>query len=114
MLTLTDLEAVALSEIGKQHPVLLPQIAVVSVLDRENTGSGFLTSLAVDRASAESITSDRVLGNVWLRVQGFQDPMTFLLFMEDGFISCLEGATVRDTTELIDLCSPKCLGLCRL
>ncbi len=41
MLELTDLEVVALSEIAKQHPALIPQIAVATVLERENTGVGF-------------------------------------------------------------------------
>jgi hypothetical protein len=103
MLKLTNLEVVALSEIAKQHPALAPQIATVTVLERENTGVGFFTELAVDRSSAVAIDSDRVLGNVWLDIEGFLNPMTFLVFMEDRFVSLLEGATVGDETDRIDL-----------
>ena len=110
MLKLTDLEVVALSEIAKQHPALVSQIAATTVLERENTGCGFFTTLAVDRSAAAAIDSDRVVGNVWLDIQGFENPMTFLIFMEDGFISCLEGATVVDQTDHIDLYSLRSEG----
>ena len=111
MLKLTDLEAVALSEITKQHPALAPQIRAATVLARENTGAGFFTTLTVDRRAAAAIDSGSVLGNVWLDIQGFRDPMTFLVFMEDGFVSCLEGATLRDRTDQIDLSSLRSEGL---
>ena len=58
MLRLTDLEVVALSEIAKQHPELAPQAAAATVLERENTGVGFYTRLAVDRSAAVAIDSD--------------------------------------------------------
>lgn len=111
MLKLTNLEAVALSEIAKQHPALAPQIAAIRVLERENTGCGFFTTLAVNRSAAAAIDSDRVLGNVWLNIRGFKDPMTFLVFMEDGFISCLEGAAVGDRTDHINLSLLRSEGL---
>ena len=103
MLELTNLEFVALSEIAKQHPALVPQIAAATVLGRENTGVGFFTTLAVDRSAATAIDSDRVLGDVWLDIQGFLYPMTFMIFMEDGFVCLLEGATVGEETDHIDL-----------
>ncbi len=103
MLKLTDLEVVALSEIAKQHPALVPQVAAATVLERENTGVGFFTRLAVDRSAAAAIDSDRVLGDVWLDIEGFVYPMTFMVFMEDGFVSCLEGATLGEATDRIDL-----------
>lgn len=110
MLELTDLEVVALSEIAKQHPALIPQIAAATVLERENTGVGFFTRLAVDRAAAAAIVSDRVLGDVWLDIEGFLYPMTFMVFMEDGFVSCLEGATVGEETDRIELSSLRSEG----
>ena len=111
MLKLTDLEVVALSEIAKQYPALVPQIVATTVLERENTGCGFFTTLAVDRSTAVAIDSDRVIGNVWLDIRDFESPMTFLVFMEDGFISCLEGATIGDLTDHIDLYSLRSEGL---
>ena len=86
MLELTNLEFVALSEIAKQHPALVPQIAAAIVLGREIIRVGFFTTLAVDRSAATAIDSDRVLGDVWLDIQGFLYPMTFMIFMEDGFV----------------------------
>lgn len=111
MLRLTDLERVALSEIAKQHPALAPQIAAATVLERENTGCGFFTTLAVDRSAAAAVHGDRVIGRVWLDIRGLENPMTFLAFMEDGFINCLEGATVDDRTDHIDLDSLRSEGL---
>ena len=110
MLKLTDLEIVVFSEIVKQHPALVQQIAALTVLGRENTGVGFFTDLAVDRSDAAAIDSDSVLGNVWLNIQDFGDPMTILIFMEDGYVSCLEGATVGDRTDQIDLYSLRSEG----
>ncbi len=66
--------------------------------------------MAVDRSAVAAIDSDRVLGDVWLDIEGFLYPMTFMVFMEDGFVSCLEGATLGDETDRIDLCSLKSEG----
>ena len=100
---LTRLERAALAEIARQHPTLAPQAATARVTVRENTGCGFFTTLAVDPAAAAAIEGPRVLGNVWLDVEGLEHPMTFLVFMEGGYMQCLEGATVGDSTETLDL-----------
>lgn len=105
MLELTDLEIVALSEMVKQHPELAQQIAAATVTERRNSGVGFFTDLAVDRSAAAAIDSKGPLGNVWLNVQGDDNTMTFLLFLEDGYIDCLEGATMGFETVGIDLSS---------
>ncbi len=110
MLELTDLEVVALSEIAEQHPALVPQVAAATVLERENTGVGFFTRLAVDRSAVAAIDSDRVLGDVWLDIEGFLYPMTFMVVMEDGFVSCLEGAAVGEETDRIELSSLRSEG----
>ena len=107
----TELESTALSEIVKQEPVLAPQLAVATVLGRENTGGGFLTTLGVDRSVARAVDGERALGNVWLDVEGFENPMTFLVFMEDGYLACLEGATIEDRTDHVDLEALRSKGL---
>lgn len=111
MLELTNLEVSALSEIARQHPELLAQISVLTVLERRNSGVGFFTEVAVDRSSAERVDSKNPLGNIWLDIQGFESPMVFLVFLEDGFIKFLEGATVGDQTDQIDLHSLVSEGL---
>jgi hypothetical protein len=72
------------------------QLSSVTVRGRRNTGAGFFTELEA-APSGEPIKA-RTLGNVSAAISGLQDPMTFVLFTKDGFLSCLEGATIRDNT----------------
>ena len=64
--------------------------------ERRNTGAGFFTEL--EAAPSGELIKARTLGNVWATISGFQDPTTFVLFMRDGFLSCLEGSAIRDST----------------
>jgi hypothetical protein len=75
---------------------LRAQLARVTVRARENTGAGFFTYLNTDR-SCERLGKS-VVGDVWAKIQGFEDSMTFVLFVTDGLVDTLEGATIRDST----------------
>jgi hypothetical protein len=79
------------------------QLAAATVVSRKNTGAGFYADLTVDRSIASPVAIERVVGEVWASIDGFAGPMTFLLFVEDGYAVCLEGATVDDSTVDIDL-----------
>lgn len=106
MLQLTNLEKAVLRQICGQYPaqgaILEAQIASATVLSRENSGAGFFTNMAVDRSKAPALAGEGVLGNVWVQIDDFNQPMIFLLFLEDGYADCLEGATVDDNTEGVD------------
>lgn len=88
----TDPEAVAS---GDARAVQL-QLSRVTAGQRHNSGGGFFTDLEVD-PPGEPIKAG-ILGSVWATIDGFQDPMTFLLFTKDGVLDFLEGASIRDST----------------
>jgi hypothetical protein len=106
MMPLNKLEEGILWEICRRAPTgttpaLEAQLKVVTVLRRQNTGAGFFTDLSTDHALAP-IDGARVIGSVWAKVGEFKQPMIFLIFLRDGFIHMLEGATTDDSTVDID------------
>jgi hypothetical protein len=107
MLHLTALETAALEEICRQQidgrRALERQLASATVARRENSGAGFFTYLAVDRAAAPVTNAKRVLGNAAATIEGFKQPLLLMLFMKDGYAEMLEGAAVDDSTVGIDL-----------
>ena len=97
-----EIEIAVLAEIVKQHaedaPSLAHQLKAAKVSSRENTGKGFYTDLEIARQDVARIERKGPLGEVWLAIDGFSNPMTFLLFLEDGYACQLEGATINDST----------------
>lgn len=106
---LTLLERTVLNEICRQYPKdrasLEAQVASATVAHRENTGAGFFSYLRVPRDAAYKVTGGRrVRGEVNAKFDGFKYGMGFILFLEDGFLSCLEGYLYGDeTTTGLDL-----------
>ena len=105
MLPLNRLERAVLEKICKDTGVegLAEQIKDASVESRINTGAGFYTKLLTGKG--DSLSCGRVIGNVWAHVAGLKQPMTFLLFVDQGFIRTLEGASIDDSTIGIDFLS---------
>jgi len=103
----TALEQAVLEEICARETVLgaalETQLSAATVISRKNTGAGFYTDFEVTRSVAPLATSKKVIGEVWAEIAGFESPMTFLIFVADGYASCLEGATVGDSTTGVDL-----------
>ncbi len=101
---LNKLETAVLREMCKQSPqdgvALGRQIDEAVVVSRDNTGAGFYSNLKVG-GSAERIRS-KVISNVFARIDGLKNPMSFVLFIKDGFVQVLEGAAIDDTTAGID------------
>jgi hypothetical protein len=81
---------------------LLAQFRSARVTDRHNSGAGFSTDFEVDRHKALPVIAPSPLGNVWADIDGFEAPMTFLVFTKDGYACYLEGATCGDDTEGVD------------
>lgn len=95
MTTFTELELAALSAIFAETPefasALKQQLAIATVVDRENTGGGFFTTIAVD-GDAPTVSSPRVLGyETQARVVGMEYGLGFVLFVEEGKLALLEG-----------------------
>jgi hypothetical protein len=103
---LTALEAAALNEIcereASQQGILKAQIAVAIASRRRNSGFGFFTNLSTDHSLAPIGNGRRVIGSIVANVEGFEGPLFLLLFMKDGCVSMLEGATVQDSTVGVD------------
>lgn len=100
------LERWVLQRIASEYPSiaedLLGQFQAATLISRRNSGVGFFTNFSVDRERARPVASERVIGNLWVQVEAMRQPMTFLLFMEDGFACMLEGAGVDDDASEID------------
>jgi hypothetical protein len=106
MAAFTPLEQAALQAIFAETPDIVDslqsQLLVAVVMSRENTGAGFFTKILVPKETRR-IASARVLGNeVHARVDGLRYGLGFVLFMEDGRLSLLEGYSCggEDTTNL--------------
>jgi hypothetical protein len=104
----TRLEQAALRAIFAETPDLAPalerQLARAVVTDRENTGGGFFTDIAV-ADDAPPVAGPAVLGNAThARVAGMEDGLGFVLCMEKGRLSLLQGhAWGPDSTAGLDL-----------
>jgi hypothetical protein len=95
MMTFTELELAALRSIFSETPELASgleqQLAVGTVTERENTGGGFFTTIAI-ADDAPTVSSPNVLGyETQARIDGLSDGLGFVLFMEDGRLHVLEG-----------------------
>jgi hypothetical protein len=98
---LSPLEQAVLDAIALQVPevakALAGQQGQVRVTARQNTGSGFYTTLDVSRGSPiKGVASP--LGDVDATVAGLQHGMGFILWLRDGHIHKLEGYSYEDTS----------------
>jgi hypothetical protein len=108
MITFTDMETAALWAIFAETPavssLLQRQMDRATVTKRENTGGGFFTYIAVPE-DAQPAECPKVLGYAThARVEGLEDGLGFVLFMEDGKLHLLEGyAQGPESTSALDL-----------
>ncbi len=86
-----------------QKGALLAQFRAARVTNRHNSGAGFFTYFEVDRLKAGPVILSSPTESVWADVDGFQDQMIFLVFLQDGYAKMPEGATIRDSTVGVDL-----------
>lgn len=95
----TPLETATLLAILEECPErirdLQAQLNAAAVIGREHMGAGFFTTIAV-QAKAGPVESLRRLGrHVFARVDGLKYGLGFVLFLEDGRLSLLEGYSCR-------------------
>ena len=108
MTSFTELELAALHSIFSETPELAPslerQLAAATVTERENSGGGFFTSIAV-RDDAPAVSTPKVLGyETSARVANMEDGLGFVLFLEHGRLHLLEGyAWGPESTAALDL-----------
>lgn len=96
------LEAIA-TQVSRHARQLREQLAVASVIGREDTGVGFRTRLTVARTAPKMVGAASPLGDIGAELAGVQHGMGFLLWLRDGFADTLEAYTHYDSTEGLDL-----------
>jgi len=100
------LEKAVLRAICESHsddrPVLESQLSTAVVLSRENSGAGFYTEFAVERASLPSIGGERLRTGPAARVDGLKQGMGFILWLKEGYAHNLEGYSYGESTTGIE------------
>jgi hypothetical protein len=43
-----------------------------------------------------------VIGNIFAKIDDMRNPMTFVLFIKDGLIEALQGASTAESTAAVD------------
>ncbi len=79
------------------------QLSTASLLSRENTGAGFFTRFAVDRASTAAIGGTRLRDGPATKIDGLERGMGFILWLKEGYADCLEGCSYAESTTAIIL-----------
>ena len=108
MTTFTALEFAALQSIFAETPGLTAglerQLDCAIVTERENSGWGFFTTISV-QGDVPPVDSPRMLGLETLaRIHGLEHGFGFVLYMEGGCLSLLEGyAQGGESTAAFDL-----------
>lgn len=103
-LSLSAFERAAIEAICAGHPLgaaILRPIETALVNDRRNTGSGFFTDFAVSRRTPPLQFSGPI-GDATADVEGLSEPVSFILYLTDGYADCLECASSGedDTREI--------------
>jgi hypothetical protein len=106
MCKLSKLEDAVLRAIAAQYPdassAIDSQRSVACVTGRSNTGGGFYTTFEVTQ-SCPVVAVASPIGNVTARVQGLDHGMGFILWLQNGRLSKLEGYSFEEDTARIDL-----------
>lgn len=99
----TPLEAAVLERLlAGEHPVLArlrEQVSRAEVVERDLTGVGFFTSFRVPASSPlDPVPGPRlVFGDVHATIDGLVHGAGFLLYVESGFVTTLEGYCYGET-----------------
>jgi hypothetical protein len=98
----TALEQAVLNAICKMHSTdraaLETQLATAKLRSRENTGAGFFTYFDVGRDCNVTISGERMRSGPLVKIHGLELGLGFILWIKDGFASCLEGYSYEELT----------------
>lgn len=91
----TNLELAALRSIFSETPDLAAdlqqQMDRATVIKRENTGAGFLTTIGVP-SDTPQVRTRKVLGyETYARIHGLEHGLGFVLFIREGRMHLLDG-----------------------
>jgi|SRR5438105_10875437 len=88
---------------SEDRAALEAQLSTATLVSRENTGAGFYTRFAVDRASSIAIGGMRLRDGPAIRIDGLEQGMGFILWLKEGYADCLEGYSYAESTTRIVL-----------
>jgi len=91
-----------LRENKDKYPNLESQLEMTTVTGRENSGAGFFVDLQASEVAGSLPVTD-ILGHVQVEVDGLQHGLGFVIFLENGRLSMLEGFSYGENTFDIDL-----------
>jgi hypothetical protein len=98
----TPLEQTVLTAICEMYSsdqaALEAQLSTATLLSRENTGAGFYTRFAVERASIAALTGERLRAGPETKIDGLRHGMGFILWLKEGYADCLEGYSYAEST----------------
>ncbi len=107
MAAFTELELAALHSMFSERPELEPQLqrqlSVASLVQRENTGVGFFTTISVPTGAPPIENSEPLSGETHARIPGLEPGLGFVLFFDGGRLETLEGFTYEGSTAALDL-----------
>jgi hypothetical protein len=95
------LETFAAREAAHSQALKL-QMKDIAVLERQNSGAGFFTTLnPVHREKRLEVRA--ISASFSAQVEGLRNPIVFVLFGDkDGLLTTLEGASIDESTTSID------------
>ena len=100
--SLSKFERDVLCAIVQQYPneraVLEEQLNNTSVRSRENSGAGWFTKLNCS-TNTKPCYGKRVLGHVFVEIEVFRNGLGFVLFLDKGRMSMLEGFSYSEETK---------------
>ena len=102
----TPLEHAVLKAVCEGNPsdrtALDAQLSSAIVHKRENTGAGFFTYFEVKRDPGGCISGEPRRSGPDANIEGLQRGMGFILWLNEGYASCLEGFSYEESTTAID------------
>lgn len=103
----TDLEKAVMHAIFAEMPenqdALERQLDQATVVQRENSGVGFFTTIAVPDDVAPVRIPSPLSTDICANVAGVERGMGFLVFIEDGRLETIEGFSYEASTADLDL-----------
>jgi hypothetical protein len=83
---------------SSDRAALEAQLSTATFVSRENTGAGFYTRFAVERASSAALTGERSRAGPETKIEGLSHGMGFILWLKEGYADCLEGYSYAEPT----------------
>lgn len=79
------------------------QLSTAMVSSRENTGAGFYTRFEIQPGKSPAVAGERMRSGPNARVEGLEHGMGFILWLENGYATTLEGYSFGESTSAVPL-----------